>query len=63
MCFIHSGSSVKIKEREPVEIKQANASLTKSSQKNVSSGYFRNVRSNAFGLNSEIQNNETLLGE
>ena len=64
MCFVKSSAPV-VEQQEPVVRKEADASLTKNSNKKLaSSGFAQNIKTSAFGLEDEAKvSKKTLLGE
>ena len=66
MCFTKSSPSVApIEPQDPVIRKEANASLTKNSNKdNAAQGFRQNIKTSAIGLEENANTQKkTLLGE
>ena len=66
MCFMKSSKPAQIKEvvQEPVVRHEADASVTKNSGQNLSSGYKENLKTSPIGLTDEANvKKKTLLGE
>jgi len=70
MCFVKTpkindvGNIESQEQKEIVKQTQADASLTKSTNKTKTSGYFENLKTTPVGLSAEAQvQKKTLLGE